>query len=121
MQCTFQSIQNEESEEKTLENEPSAYDAIAANKRQPPQRILPPTSSGILKPIINHMPLPSSATVARTLQNTAASRSTPSTTATATAMPAIATTNATNSNWNCDSWADGEFEPLEEDTFAGGK
>lgn len=27
------------------------------------------------------------------------------------------TTN--NSNWNSDSWADGEFEPLNDDTFSG--
>lgn len=29
------------------------------------------------------------------------------------------TTSNTNSNWNSDSWADGEFEPLDEDTFTG--
>lgn len=112
-------MQNEESEEKTIENEPSSLPssstsapAIAGSSKRMPVKALPP-SSAILKPTVvnqNHLP--------NHYNHTPAAASTmPSSATTATS----ATTNSTNSNWNCDSWADGEFEPLEEDTFAGGE
>lgn len=83
-------LKNEESEEKTLENEPNLE---ISQKLVPnvPKAVAPPTSS--LPVISNHI---------------------------SSSQLIIPTSNSTtNSNWNSDSWADGEFEPLDDDTFTG--
>lgn len=108
--------QNEESEEKTLENEPSVSTSAAAG--QHPRRHVPnsrPTAA-VLKPMVNHAPAATSSVVSNHISSSATAAAPTSTTTAAAAAP---TSNSTNSNWSCDSWADGEFEPLEEDTFVG--
>lgn len=80
---------NEESEEKTLENEPISEKAQPHPKptvRSPVNPNPPVTTNHIASPLI---------------------------------IPTTNNTTTTNSNWNSDSWADGEFEPLDDDTFTG--
>lgn len=126
---------NEESEEKTIENEPNITATMSPPMRPNAGRTSTSGAHGVppLKPNVNHgRPAATSSTssTATSLQQSSNSSSNSprhvignhvgSGVAAAASAGMSSATTASNSNWNCDSWADGEFEPLEEDTFAAG-